>query len=202
MEKSPAIRIENAGRVYAVLLAAGRSRRFGSAKQLAKFRGESLVRRSARIAREVCGDRTALVAGFRADEVIEAAGGYCAITLVNEDFDSGMGGSIALATRALAERADALLILLADQPLVSTHHLGKLLATWSGASNELVASGYSGVAGPPVLLPSDCFAELQNLAGDRGASRFFSDPRYELTIVHSDAAGVDIDLPEHLEMLR
>jgi hypothetical protein len=82
--------------------------------------------------------------------------------------------------------------------LVNAAHLRDIAASWSGACNEIVASGYGEHAGPPVLLPEASFAELQILAGDQGARQLFSDPRYTLKVLKSEPAGIDIDTPEDL----
>jgi molybdenum cofactor cytidylyltransferase len=188
-------------RIFAVVLAAGKSTRFGALKQLASFGDESLVLRAARLARAVCGDNSLLVTGYRCHEVLEAAQGVCSMSVFNDEYERGMASSIAIAARTLAGTADAMLILLADQPLVNAAHLRDIAASWSGACNEIVASGYGEHAGPPVLLPEASFAELQILAGDQGARQLFSDPRYTLKVLKSEPAGIDIDTPEDLARL-
>ena len=47
--------------VFAVVLAAGSSSRFGSTKQLAEINGTPLVQQALNLAIEVCGDKTVLV---------------------------------------------------------------------------------------------------------------------------------------------
>ena len=185
-------------RVFAVVLAAGESRRFGDTKQLASVDGEALVARAARRAAEACGDRCILVAGHDARRVVAAAANHCSFLLVNDRYREGMGTSVALAARALAQVADALLIVLADQPLVSAEHLGSLVDTWSGDADEIVASRFDGVAGPPLLLPNGTFEELRSMSGDQGAKRLLDDDRFRLTTIDFDAAAVDVDTPEDL----
>lgn len=188
-------------RIFAVVLAAGKSTRFGTVKQLASLGNETLVLRAARLARAVCGENSLLVTGYRSQEVLKAAQGLCGMSVVNNEYGLGISSSIAMAARTLTGIADAMLILLADQPLVSAGHLRDITASWSGACNEIVASGYGEHAGPPVLLPSASFADLQLLTGDMGARRLFSDPGYALKILKSESAGIDIDTPEDLARL-
>ena len=131
-------------RVFAVVLAAGESRRFGDTKQLATIDGEALVERAARRAAKACGNSSVLVTGHDADRVIAAARDHCRFLLVNESYAQGMGTSVALAASALSPVADALLIVLADQPLVPTKHLVALVDAWSGDDDEIVASSFDG----------------------------------------------------------
>ncbi len=188
-------------RIFAVVLAAGESRRFGDTKQLATVDGDALVARAARRAATASGDRSVLVAGHDARRVIAAAGDYCRFLLVNDRYGEGMGTSVALAASALSDVADALLIVLADQPLVTAEHLGTLIDRWSGNDDEIVASRFDGVVGPPLLLPGKTFEDLRSLAGDQGARALLNDDRFRLTPIDFAAAAVDVDTPEDLANL-
>ena len=190
-----------ARRVFAVVLAAGESVRFGETKQLATIDGEPLVERAARRAERACGDRSVLVAGHDAARVIAAANDHCRFLLVNERYQEGMGSSVALAARALSSVASALLIVLADQPLVTAENLTTLVDAWSGDDDEIVASSFDGAIGPPLLLPKTTFAALKELEGDEGARSLLRDKRFRLTVIESATAAVDVDTPEDLERL-
>ena len=122
--------------------------------------------------------------------------------LVNERHDDGLGGSIALAAAAVSHVADALLLLLADQPSITAQHLRALIDRWSGADNEIVASAYSGTSGPPVLLPRGTFSALCGLTGDRGAKSVLEDPEFDVTTIPFDDAAVDVDTPADLKQFR
>ena len=188
-------------RVFAVVLAAGESSRFGSTKQLTAIDGEPLVGRAAHRAASVCGGNCVLVVGHDTRRVIAAAADRCRFLLVNDHYAEGMGTSVALAARALSPVADALLIVLADQPLVTAAHLGSLIDAWSGDDDEIVASRFDGTSGPPLLLPRRTFGDLRSLSGDRGARALLNDDRFRLTAIDCDDAGVDVDTPEDLRRL-
>ncbi len=192
----------NATRIFAIVLAAGASRRFGSSKQLASFDGDSLVRRAARLARQVCGDDSVLVVGHRADEIAAAAHGECRFLLVNDRYADGIGTSIALAVRALEHVADALLVLLADQPLITIADLEALLSAWPGEEDVIVASRFDGALGPPALLPRRSFGALRAQRGDSGARGLFDSGRFRVREVDCQAAATDVDTPADLERLR
>ncbi len=198
MEECPAPQ----SRVFAVVLAAGESRRFGGKKLLERFGNETLVGRAARLAEACCGDQSMLVTGCHGDEIAAAARGRCRFILENSRYRDGIGTSIALAARELNDRAGAMLLLLADQPLVDTDHLRRMLAAWSGHSGEIVATGFAGTRGPPVLLPRATFGTLARLDGDRGARALLSNPAYTVRVVPFEAAAVDIDTVADLQRLR
>ena len=188
--------------VFAAVLAAGSSRRFGRSKQLEDFEGKPLVRRAAELAREVCGDRTVLVAGHESAAVIEAAGDAPRYLVVNEDHAEGIGSSIALVAKALSPVADAVLLIFADQPLITADHLRALIDTWSSANNEIVATAFSGTVGPPVLFPGGAFEALGELSGDKGAKSILEDPAFDVKTVPFEDAAIDIDTPADLDNLQ
>ena len=184
--------------MFAAVLAAGASRRFGSNKQVELIGGQPLVRHAAGLARETCGNRSVLVTGYEIAIVAAAAGGGAQFLVVNERYADGIGGSIALAANSVAHVADALVLLFADQPLVTASHLRALIDGWSGADDEIVATGFSGTTGPPVLFPRGAFAALGKLSGDRGARSVLRDPAFDVRVIPCEAAAIDIDTPSDL----
>lgn len=189
-------------KAYAVVLAAGQGRRFGSNKQLATLDGEPLVRRAARLAQAVCGDRSLLVTGFEPERTQRAAGGLCNRVSCNANYASGMASSLRHAAELLRDEAAALLVILADQPLVTSQHLESLLQCWSGSAMEIVASSYGDTRGAPVLLPDGCFADLLQLGGDRGAQVLFEDSRFVVSCRNFEPAAIDVDTVADLERLN
>lgn len=188
--------------VFAAVLAAGGSQRFGRSKLLEVVSGKPLVRRAAELAHAVCGERSILVTGYERPAVTAAAGDAIRFLAVNERFEEGIGGSIALAARAVAHPADALLLLFADQPLITAAHLRALVAAWGGADRQIIATAFSATVGPPVLFPRGAFAALASLTGDTGAKRLLRDPQFDVGTVAFEDAAIDIDTPADLARLR
>jgi molybdenum cofactor cytidylyltransferase len=187
--------------VFAVILAAGASSRFGATKQAAEIDGVTMVQRAFQAASRVCGGRVITVLGHDAPHVLCSMQARSGFLVINEDYASGLASSIAAAARACPLPADALLLLLADQVLVTADHLGILLQRWSGAHDEIVATAYADTEGPPVLMPRATFAELRSLSGDTGARALFRDARFRLQTVQFEDAAVDIDTPSDLSRL-
>ena len=187
--------------IFAIVLAAGQSSRFGSTKQLAELDGETLVRRVTRLAEEVCGDRTILVVGSDWKRVLAACGPQRGFFVRNDNYESGMASSIACGVRSVSRSADAVLLMMADQPLITARHLNSLLGEWRKVPDGIIVSEFSGVQGPPVIFPAHCFDSLMKLEGDQGARSLLSDSRYSVKGLAFDAAAIDIDTLEDLATL-
>jgi molybdenum cofactor cytidylyltransferase len=184
--------------IFAAVLAAGSSSRFGSTKQAVELDGLSLVQRAMATAAEVCENRVVTVIGHDWATVLKLVNSQSGFAVFNEDYENGLGTSIAAAARACQRCADAMLVVLADQPLITAGHLQSLIDRWSGADDEIVATAFAGTHGPPVLFPSGAFSALHSLMGDQGARALLRDRRFSLKTVHFEAAAVDIDTPADL----
>lgn len=192
---------EQQARVAAVILAAGASGRLGQPKQLLQMEGESLLRRTARVALASGCEPVFAVLGFEAPRMALELAGLPIQAVVNEDWASGMASSLrqgvleALATRP---KVDALLLLVCDQPHLSVAHLGSLLAAHRQAGQPITASEYDGKAGVPAVLARSICPELLLLEGDAGAREVIRRDPARMKTVAWPPGLIDVDLPEDL----
>lgn len=148
------------------VLAAGRGERFGGGKLDAPCAGKPLGRWALDAAEAAGLGPGTIVVG-------PAGAGYAAgwTMLVNPAPEAGLGSSLALAARAaLDQRAEALLVLLADMPLVEPAFLRRLAAAAPPAATRQP----DGRAGVPALLDRALLEKAAMLTGDRGAGPLLS----------------------------
>ena len=188
--------------LHAIVLAAGRSSRFGATKLTQPLGGRPLLQHALLAVRGVCPGRVNLIVGHDQAAVREAALGLCDNVIVNSDYASGIGSSIAAGIRSVRQSADAVLILLADQPLISESHLQTIRDTWTGARDEIVATTFDDTFSPPILFPAGTFDELSGLSGDAGARTVLGSGRFPVKTVEFVAAQTDVDTPADLERLN
>lgn len=170
-----------------VLLAAGRSQRFGGNKLGAVLAGRPLIAHSLDALADAPVDLRIAITGPHTPPTP----GYARIAL--DPADAPQSRSVVLGIAAArAARADAVLIALADMPLVPAAHITALLAAFDG--DRLASRGPHGPL-PPVLFGAAHFAALASLSGDRGAGALLRDAP---AIALSDRAAIDIDTPEDL----
>ena len=187
--------------ICACVLAAGKSSRFGSTKLVQLYKGRPLVQHALMAAQGACPGRVSLVVGHDQISVGDAAAGLFDKLLVNSDFASGIGSSISVAVKACQEDADAMIVILADQPLVTDAHIRNLIDKWSGANNEIVTTTFDAISCPPILFPVSAFSALSRLEGDNGAKSLLSSDDFIVATVDFPPAAQDIDIPADLRRI-
>jgi CTP:molybdopterin cytidylyltransferase MocA len=112
------------------------------------------------------------------------------------DAPRGMSASIRDGVRALPEGIDAVMILPADMPEITSADLSQLVTAYRGGI--LRATTEDGIPGHPVIFPKECFADLQDIQGDQGAKGiiFAYDGRIDLIALPGRHALIDLDTPE------
>lgn len=178
------------------LLAAGSSRRFGEAdKLLADFRGRPLGEHAAiAIPRERFAQAWVITA--RPRHRCEAVWRECRFDPVaNPTANQGMGTSVALAAKlAKKARCDALMIALADMPLVPRSHFDALLDDFEKGS-ILTVSRSKEANMPPAVFDAAYFVEIRDSAGDKGARELLASGQ---VVPCPPEWLIDIDTPEDL----
>lgn len=189
-----------------LLLAAGAGRRFGGPKALARYGGETLAGRGARLLADAGCAPVVVVLGAAADEVraaLHSSQPGLPETVVAADWESGMGASLRVGLAALDGRAPACVVALADQPLVTPAAVDRLTAAWRGGATAAVAA-YRGAARNPVLLDASVWSAVAEAAvGDAGARGWLrAHPELVTAVECGDVASADdVDTPEMLAAL-
>jgi len=188
--------------LHVIVLAAGASTRFGSPKQLVRLNGRPLLHLAVSRAVEVAGQAVTVVLGANAAELAPLLRHTPAAVVVNRDWAEGMGSSVRMGISRVPATADAVLLMLADQPAVTAEDLRRLIGTWRRQTHYLVAAYYDGITGVPAIFPREDFGALAALRGDTGARALLNRGGARLVRVPLQAAAIDIDTPEDLLNLQ
>src|SRR5690606_22179279 len=139
--------------LHVLVLAAGGSTRFGSPKQLVRVDGRPLLHSAVARAVELAGHSVAVVLGANAAELAPLLRHSPASVLVNRDWRDGLASSVRLGVQRVPPSCDGVLLVLADQPLVTTDDLRRLAGAWRKQPEHIVAASYSGTTGAPAIFP-------------------------------------------------
>ena len=199
--------------VTGLLLAAGRSSRMGGVNKLllpvnrrpmvAASLAQLLASRLDRIVVVTGHDDLAIRAALQ-PQLAEAAPGR--VRLVHNDaFEDGLSRSLASGLGVVGARTAAVMVCLADMPLVDAAVIDALLDAFAdGTGQPICLPLHRGRRGNPVLWPRDCFARMRALRGDRGAKSLLAGEARRIIEVPVPHAGVllDADTPEALAAMR
>ncbi len=189
---------ESEGGLYAIVLAAGASTRFGSAKQLVRIAGRPLLHTTVSRAVEITGSATMVVLGARAAELAPLLTHTPASIVINQQWREGIGSSIRCAVARLPAACTGVLLVLADQAAVTAEDLRRLVGAWRRQPDYVATALYAGTVGVPAIFPRSRFTELAELRGDIGARRLLQRNPDRLIRVPMESAALDIDTPEDL----
>lgn len=188
--------------IHVVVLAAGASTRFGSAKQLVRINGRPLLHGAVSRAVELAGHSVTVVLGANAGELAPLLRHSPASIAVNRDWAEGIASSIREGVAQAPATADGVLVALADQAAVTTEDLRRLAGLWRRNPTSIVTAQYAGTVGVPAIFPRWCFRELTELRGDRGAQVLLQRHVDRLVRLPMPSAELDIDRPEDLLALE
>lgn len=175
------------GRVVALVLAAGRSSRLGRPKQLETVGDRSLVAHA--VAAATAADDLLLLTGCEGERVEAAAPGARALRVV--DWERGIGHVLACGVRQVGSSADAVVVLLADQPGVRADDVAALVARWRAGDGPLLTACYDGIPAHPRLFDAELFEQLEALDGDVGARDLVA--RTRAVAVETRGSPLDVD---------
>jgi molybdenum cofactor cytidylyltransferase len=192
----------SASHVHVIVLAAGASTRFGSAKQLVRVNGRPLMLSVVSRAVELAGHSVTVVLGANAAELAPLLRHSPASVAINREWAEGIASSIREGLTHTPATADGVMIMLADQAAVSTEDLRRLTGVWRRAPASIATAQYAGTIGVPAIFPRWCFRELNELRGDRGAQVLLHRHVDRLVRLPMPSAELDIDRPEDLLALE
>jgi CTP:molybdopterin cytidylyltransferase MocA len=133
--------------IWAVVLAAGASSRFGSPKQALLL--DPVLER---------------VRASSVDDVLVVFGAHAlqtsARTVHCPDWERGPGASLRCGLSALPPDTEAAVVVLGDGPEVDPEAIDRVIAAWCAGSGQVVAATYGGTRLHPVLLDRDVWQEI------------------------------------------
>lgn len=182
-----------------IILAAGSSSRMGTSKQLLPIKGRTLLEHTVSCALK-CGIQNILVVlGANADNHLRVLKGTAVQTVINLEWEKGMGTSVKYGVKKSIEffgNLQSVMLSVCDQPLLTTHHLKNLSDFFLKEKPKAVASMYNSIAGVPAIFGKELFENLLSIGDQTGAREVLKNLGNELKAISFEGGEIDLDTPE------
>ncbi|MGH3184494.1 MAG: nucleotidyltransferase family protein [Streptosporangiaceae bacterium] len=194
------------------MLAAGEGSRFGQPKALIELDGQTLAERGVDMLLAGGADPILVVTGAAQVELdpetpeTPKAPGHQIRIVYNSEWRTGMGSSLRTALESAAvlhPDVAAVVVALADQPLVGPPAVARLIAAYRAGASVAVAA-YQGKPRNPVLLACEHWPEvIATATGDQGARAFLRARPDLVTLIECGDTGCpdDIDTTADLDRI-
>jgi molybdenum cofactor cytidylyltransferase len=189
--------------ISGLILAAGTSSRMGQPKQLLPFRGTILldwVMAQAEAASAL--NEVIVVLGRAADEIQPRLRSTRAKVIVNPVFTEGCSGSYKAGMATIDPRAEAVMVLLGDQPGVESAVIDQVAEDWRTKAGTIALTSYRGRRGHPMVFARELFDQLRQLSGDKAAWKILdAHPDWVRDVAVDYAFPDDVDTRQDYEAL-
>lgn len=184
------------GKYAIIILAAGRSARLGSPKQLLSYHGKNLLQHTIDVAFESEIGSIIVVLGSGIEEISAKLGTNFLTIAENPNWESGMASSVVCGINTMNDLypdTEFAILMVCDQPYVNANLLKYLIKKQKESGSSIVASSYENIYGTPALFHKEHFNELSTLKGDTGARYLIKKYADSIQTIPFVQGGIDID---------
>lgn len=183
--------------VSAIVLAAGQAKRMGKLKQLMPLGESTILERTLDNLLGSKATEVIVVLGHQAEEIRKRISGRPIKVVVNPNYPKGMGTSIAAGLKFVDSRAQAVMLVLGDQPYIDSPTIDRLIDAFNRSQKGIAIPTYRGKRGHPLIFARKYEKPLSNLSGDIGGREIISEHPEDVLEVPADCEGIvlDIDTP-------
>ncbi len=194
--------------VYAILLAAGESKRCRPNKLFLPWGKATVLERSVENLLDSTLSGTVVVLGHQADRAGALLEGKDCHLVKNPDYGRGMGSSVVRGVsycleNLIGEEAAGIMLALGDEPFIEREVIDGMVSAFRKSPKGIIVPTYRGRRGHPPIFHRRYAEELIEAAGRTGARELFRRYPDEVTQVEVDTETIllDIDTPEDYQKL-
>lgn len=188
-----------------LILAAGKSSRMNSIKQLEKIDGKTLLEITLNKIKSIYSSTIFCVLGANSDQIKSEINTKNIQFIKNDNFENGLSSSIVSGINYFKKKElnfDGVFILLADQPAIEITYLENMLHLFLENKDTIIASNYGLKLGVPVIFPKKYFSKLLLIKGDKGAKEFINNRIEKVLTPKQKTNFLDIDTKEDLQLYK
>jgi len=192
--------------LIAIVPAAGMSTRMGQNKLLLTYQGKPLIAHTVDTLLATAVDEIVVVLGHDAAKVREKLAGKKLRFVENSHYREGLSTSVRAGIAAVPSYAGAVMIYLADQPLLESEEVNLLIGALAEAkkvNKSVVVPFYRGRRGNPVILDFSYKKAMLDVVGETGCRRVIKSNPDQVFVVEMDTDHTvrDVDTMEEYQEL-
>ena len=192
----------NCKEIWAIILAAGESKRMGFPKMFLEFDGITMIEKVMTNVKMSQVDNAVVVLGSERERLKELVEKTSFSHCYNDSFMDGMLSSVRCGFRHLPSNAAAVLIFQGDQPFIPAEVINQLIEAYRKSNKGIIIPVYNNKRGHPLLVANTYFKEVERLDpsdGLRGLAGRFPEDVLDLT---TSEPGILRDLDTYEEYLE
>lgn len=184
--------------IWAIVLAAGESRRMGSPKMLLPYNDVTVIEQVINNLLDADIDRIVVVLGANREEIMEVTCSYDVFHCYNEDYMGGMLSSVKCGFYSLPQGCTGALIMPGDQPMTGPGEINRVIRAFMESDKGLVMAAHNGKRGHPLIVDMKYADEVLNLPEDEGLRALAAKHPEDVMESDTDDSSVlrDIDTQE------
>lgn len=194
--------------LFAVIPAAGRSRRMGCSKLLLPLGGRMVIQRLLSVLQAVEVKTVAVVLRRSDDELKKALSGSD-VRLIQPEIDppdmrSSVEAGLSLLQKLRPSDNDGWLLIPADHPVLDVQVLHDLVSAWNVTDADILLPEFGGRTGHPAIFRWSLTQRVPEIPAGCGLNWLRTAPgvRVQKMVVHSESVLLDLDTPEDYRRLQ
>lgn len=191
--------------IAVLVLAAGKSSRMESIKQLEKINQKTLLDITLEKITDIFSDDIFCILGANADKVKQEIVTKNINFINNTNFEKGLSSSIVAGIHHFKENKlyfESVFIILADQPAIEISYLKSMVFLSEENKHKIIASNYGAFFGVPAIIPRKYFNDLLLIEADKGAKEFINHHKKAVLCTKLPTNLLDLDTQEDLNQYK
>lgn len=180
--------------ISAIILAAGESKRMGKPKQLLPLGESTILGKTVAnfLASQV--SEVIVVVGYQAEKIKALLHSKPVKIVLNPEYQQGMSTSISAGLKSIDDKAQGIMLVLADQPFIDSRTINRIIAGFNAGGKGIAVPCYQGNRGHPVIFARKYEGELAALKGDVGGKEVIARHPDDFMEISVDSDGVIADI--------
>jgi molybdenum cofactor cytidylyltransferase len=177
--------------IWAIILAAGESKRMKTPKMLLPFKGKTIIEKVIENVVSSDVDNTVVVIGASHNEILNIIAEMPVMHCYNDNYKKGMLSSVICGFQSLPENIEGAVVFQGDQPMISAPVINTLINAWRKSGKGIVIPVFEKKRGHPIFIAKKYINEIAKLNPDEGLR--------SLTVkFRDDVSEVEVETPEIL----